>query len=409
MKSINLPRALSLFALVASLFLLFSASGVDVAKSDGSKGKSKSLKLAGSYKAKKTCGAVRVFIAGKKAYLICNEKGLVLLNISNLKKPREESSLLIPNPDIQGSHYRFQGLCHNKSYIYASDDKENFWVIKVAKKKLVLTGKVKAPETGGVVMRFTDGWIHFGNSRVYIDSDNGVKIFDVKSAKKPRLIKEIKIEKLSSFKLSGRWLIAVTDKGLSVYNVSSASGAKEITFLERKPNGYCIQKNLLYLVRFVRDRKNLIIYNLSKITAKKSKGECKLEAGSVYGPYVSGDYAYIYFWKREKDERKLYLQCIDVSDPAKPEPKGKIEVESEFDSILARDSFVIAGTKDKKLYVIDFTDKENPKTIYSVSLPYSDKEKMTLDIDGKYIYTWNNNDQIRVYMIPSEMKKKKKK
>ncbi len=388
-------------AVSAVLFgLLFLVVAIDDANSEPAK----KLKLAGSYKTKETNGACYVCIAGKRAYIISgdSEKGLSVLDISNPKKPKVESSIRIPYPLFEGFHL-LHGLRHNKSYIYTYDSKQNFWVIKVSKKKLKVVGKVLHPEDGGSMITFGNDWIRYDNSRVYIKSPKGVKIYDVKSAKKPKLTGLVEIEKLESFRVSGKYLFAETREGLLCYDVSSPKNAKKIVCVCEKPSSYCIQKGMLYVTE---SSKGLSIYSLSGIKGGKPKGVCSIKESGLKVLTAGGDCAWVQFWKKEQDVKKFYVQGIDVSDPAKPVPFGKAEFESEADSIITKEMFVVIGAKKKNLVVFDFTDKKKPKTICNFSLPFKENESlgMELDMDKKYIYAWNCYDRLLIFNLPKEMK-----
>jgi hypothetical protein len=385
--------------MVAAFCLPFAGIGVDSVMGKGSK----KLRLAGSFKSKNNCGALRVSIGEKKAYLLSNDEGLVVLDISKPKSPKVRATLRIPNPQIEGTFYSFQGLCNYKSYVYAYDGKQNFWVIKIDKKGAAPVGSAMKPDTGGAMISFGILEMQPDGSHVYVDSVNGVEIFDVKSAKKPRLLTEIKIKGMDYFKAAGKKLVARNNDGIAVFDISKPAAPKKIALVCEDADGCDIQGGALFVTDF---NKDFSVYNMTGIKDGEPKGACKLEGSGGKGPFVSGDCAYVGFWKKEEGERKFFVQCIDISDTKKPELKGKITLESETEAVIAQGNFLIAGTKKKHLHIIDFTDKEKPKIKYSVSLSFNENELASLDIDKKYIYAWNNNNQLLLFKKPAEIKVK---
>jgi hypothetical protein len=398
-RFLRVPVTASSAALFGLLFLLALTCSARAEEE-------KKLELAGSYKEKN--GVCWVSIAGKKAYIISgvSAKGLSVLDISNPRKPRVESNISIPYPTIEGAFYGLQGLRHYKSYIYTYDDKDNFWVIKVSRKKLEVVGKVLQPEHGGSTLSFGNEWFRYDSSRVYvrsqIGSPTGIRIYDVKSAKKPNLAGFVEIEKIESFRVSGNYLVAKSSEGLVCYGISSPKNAKKMTCVCKEPSGYCIQKDTLYVTE---SSKGLSIYSLSDMKDGKPKGVCSLKEKGLQVLRVDGDCAWVRFWKEEEGVKKFYLQGIDVSDPAKPEPFAKAELDSEAESIVTKNTFVIVGTKKNRLAVFDFTDRKKPKTICHFSLPFKKiSPEVGVDVDKKYIYAWNCYDHILIFKQPKEMK-----
>lgn len=307
--------------------------------------------------------AIDLKIQDNWLYLTNDVGMLYIIDISNKKNPKvtsKISEISSANIVIVKGDYVFVSYTEYKEYKEGEDIqiknpiKEcGFRVIDVkdkSKPKLV-SRYIASQDTNKVVqgLYISKDYAFLSVNEFAYNDTNGnsipskLEIIDLKDISKPRLIKSISIDGLTS---------AVFVQGDYAYINSNPYDA-----MDNEDKG---TKDLSSF---------LCIINISdKYNSPKIEGKCKVFS-DAWGLYVKEDYVYLtsnIFNAENNNYEDGKLQVIDVKDKKNPKMVSYCEVLGGAWEIDYEDSYIFISNLDGGLKIVDVNDKKDPKVIYNL-------------------------------------------
>ncbi len=317
--------------------------------------------------------AVDVYISGSYAYVVTEDTGLHIIDISNPSEPKEIGVYDPPSQikDVYDVHV-------TGSYAYVAGDKK-LQIIDIS--SLPEIDEVKIKMLNPPWMRSVVYSIHIHGSYAYVIDSYGLYVIDISDPSDPKPIgkcpKTYPI--IKQYISSNSHIYLLTSNGVNLFIIECSVPSNPKFLGEWEIPGYVsdvsVSGSYAYVITDSRDAK-LYILDISKITNPKLVKTYQIPNCKKMGAiHVSGTYAYI-----AGDD----LYVIDVSDPENPKLVGKsnINIPGHASSILISNSLAFIGA-GMILYIVDVSIPFNPRLLEKYNLGNICRD---IHVSGSYIY-----------------------